>query len=192
MVEGVYRFSLDVFQVGELGIRVGKDYSEEELTALETESTFGKMYARALEYCMMRLHSAKEIRDYLWRKTRDTRGKDGQLRKGIPSVIADRVFERLAEKGYVNDEVFARHWIENRQMGKGISRRKLTMELRAKGVEQAIIEPLIMESSRSEDGELQKLILKKQNRYSDEQKFMQYLARQGFSYDDIKKALEEA
>lgn len=51
-------FSLDVFQVADLGIRVGKEYTDSELTALETESQFGKLYARALEYCLMRPHFA--------------------------------------------------------------------------------------------------------------------------------------
>ncbi|HEU4830551.1 MAG TPA: hypothetical protein VFS65_00050, partial [Candidatus Saccharimonadales bacterium] len=55
-VDGVYRFSLDVFQVGELGLKIGKEYEESELLALESESQFGKLYARALEYCLMRPH----------------------------------------------------------------------------------------------------------------------------------------
>lgn len=53
-VDGKYRFSLDVFQVGDLGIKIGKEYSEEELAELETESQFGKLYAPALEYTMLR------------------------------------------------------------------------------------------------------------------------------------------
>lgn len=36
-VDGKYRFSLDVFQVGELGIKIGREYTDEELTALEDE-----------------------------------------------------------------------------------------------------------------------------------------------------------
>lgn len=189
MVDGKYRFSLDIFQVADLGIRVGKDYTEQELVELETESQFGKTYARALEYCLMRPHSAKEVRDYLYRKTRDTRTKTGGIKKGVSPEITARVFERLVEKGYVNDEKFARYWIENRNLTKGASRRKLTAELRAKGVETGIIERLLVESPRSDEDELQKIIAKKRGRYADEQKFMQYLARQGFSYDDIKRAL---
>ena len=50
MVDGQYRFSLDIFQLGELAIRVGKEYTESELIELETESTFGKLYGRALQY----------------------------------------------------------------------------------------------------------------------------------------------
>lgn len=189
MVDGKYRFSLDIFQYADLGIKIGKDYSEEELHALETESQFGKVYARALEYCLMRPHSSREVRDYLYRKTRDTRTKTGEMKKGVSPEITQRVFDRLVEKGYIDDEKFTRYWVENRNLTKGASRRKLQAELQAKGVEAGIIEQQLASSPRSDDDELSKVIAKKRNRYADDQKFMQYLARQGFSYDDIKRAL---
>lgn len=189
MVDGVYRFSLDIFQLSDLGIRTGKEYSEEELAALQTESQFGKVYARALEYCLMRPHSAKEVRDYLYRKTRDSRTKTGGVKKGVSPEIATRVYERLLEKGYIDDEKFARYWIENRNMTKGSSQRKITMELRAKGIETSIIEKLFSESARNDADELRKVMAKKQSRYPDEQKLIHYLLRQGFSYDDIKNEL---
>ncbi len=196
MVDGKYRFSLDIFQYADLGIRVGKEYTDEELTELETESQFGKMYARALEYCLMRPHSAREVRDYLYRKTRVTKFKDrksGEIRDkpGVSSLITDRVFTRLVDKGYIDDEKFTRFWVENRNMTKGASKRKLQAELQAKGVDRSIIERFLVESDRSDESELLKIIAKKRKRYPDDQKFMQYLARQGFSYDDIKSALSE-
>jgi regulatory protein len=189
MVDGAYRFSLDVFQVSDLGIRIGKEYTEDELTELESESQFGKLYGRALEYCLMRPHSAKEVRDYLYRKTRDTRTKTGGIKKGVPVEVTERVYGRLVEKGYIDDEKFARFWIENRNMTKGTSQRKLTAELRSKGVQASLIGRLLESSERSDEDELQKIIAKKRARYPDDQKLMQYLARQGFSYDDIKQAL---
>jgi len=191
MVDAVYRFSLDIFQISELGIRVGKEYTEQELVELETESQFGKLYGRALEYCMMRPHSAKEVRDYLYRKTRDLRTKTGEIKKGISPEVTARVFDRLEEKGYVDDQKFARFWIENRNLTKGTSLRKLTAELRSKGVAQSIIEKFLNDSERSDEDELKKIIAKKQKRYPDQQKLMQYLARQGFQYDDIKQALSD-
>ncbi|MDX2776560.1 RecX family transcriptional regulator [Streptomyces caniscabiei] len=189
MVDGAYRFSLDIFQYADLGIKIGKEYTEEELIALETESQFGKVYARALEYCLMRPHSGKEVKDYLYRKTRDTRTKTGDIKKGVSPAITARVYDRLVEKGYIDDEKFARYWIENRNLTKGASKRKLQAELRAKGVDGDVVGRLLAETDRSDASELQKIIAKKRTRYPDEQKFMQYLARQGFSYDDIKQAL---
>lgn len=194
MVDGVYRFSLDILQVGDLGIKVGKEYTEKELQELEVESSFGKVYARALEYSLMRPHSAKEVRDYLYRKTRPTRTRKrttGELveRPGVAVEVTTRAYDRLVERGYINDESFARYWIENRSQTKGISRRKLQMELRAKGVDGSLVDRLLHETLRSDDDEIQKVIAKKQRLYPDQQKFMQYLMRQGFSYDSIKQAL---
>lgn len=194
-VDGKYRFSLDIYQMVDLGVKIGREYSAAELEEIETESQFGKLYARVLEYCLMRPHSSREVRDYLWHKIRTTKYKSrtGELkeRAGVSQEVADRVFSRLIEKGYVDDEKFTRWWVENRNMRKGTSSRKLSAELRAKGVDSKIIDALLTESIRSDEDELQKVIARKQSRYSDPQKFIQYLARQGFSYDDIKTALEK-
>lgn len=190
-VDGKYRFSLDILQLGDLGVKIGKEYTEAEMTKLEDESQFGKLYSRTLEYSLMRPHSQREVKDYLYRKTRDTRTKEGAVRKGVSPQLTERVFERLVKKGYVDDEKFARFWIENRNLRKGSSMRKLSAELSAKGVDRTIIETLIGESERDDTDELQKIIKKKRSRYDDEQKFMAYLARLGFSYDDIKAALAD-
>lgn len=191
MVDGRYRFSLDIFQLVDLGMRVGNEYEEQELDDLEQESQFGKLYARALEYCLMRPHSAKEVRDYLYRKTRDTRTKTGDIKKGVSVTLTTRVYDRLVEKGYVDDTKFTRYWVENRSLTKGTSRRKLEAELRAKGVDSTTIALQLEETERNDDTELLKIIAKKQKRYPDQQKFIQYLARQGFSYDVIKRALSD-
>lgn len=194
-VDGKYRFSLDVYQVSELGVKRNKEYSEAELVELETESQFGKLYGRALEYCLMRPHSAREIRDYLWRKTRPSkiRLKEGGFKDkpGVPVELTERVFKRLQDKGYIDDERFARFWVENRHQRKGASLRKLVQELRGKGIEQAVIDDVVTDSSRSDETELRKMIEKKASRYADRQKFTQYLIRQGFSYNDVKTALDE-
>jgi len=190
MVDGKYRFSLDILQLGDLDIKVGKDYTEAEMAKLEEESQFGKVYTRALEYALTRPRSQKEIRDYLYKKTRDTRTKTGAIKKGVSKELTERVFQRLDQKGYISDEKFARFWAENRNLTKGISRRKLMAELRAKGIEGSLIEQILPEVDRSDENELEKIIAKKRNRYPDDQKLMAYLARQGFSYDDIRRALE--
>lgn len=196
LVDGVYRFSLDIYQVADLGLRVGREYTEQELIDLEIESQFGKLYGRALEYTMMRPHSSREIRDYLYKKTqmkrvRSQKTGEVQERPGVSVEVSERVYDRLLEKGYIDDEKFARYWIENRNLRKGSSRRKLEAELRTKGVKNEIIAKYLDASERDDQTELQKIITKRRGRYPDEQKFMQYLARQGFSYDDIKSALNE-
>jgi regulatory protein len=195
MVDGKFRFSLDITQVSDLKIKTGNDYSDHELVELETESQFGKLYGRALEYSLMRPHSQREMRDYLYRKTLSKRYKSkrtGEIkeREGISKSVTERVYNRLVEKGHVDDEKFAKYWIENRNLRKGVSKRKLQAELQAKGVDRVVIEKQFGETERDDENEIQKVIAKKRTRYDDEQKLIAYLARQGFSYDDIKDALQ--
>lgn len=188
-VDGKYRFSLDITQVAELGIKTGDEYTEEELVTLENESQYGKLYTRALEYALIRPRSQREMRDYLYRKTRDTMTKTGQVRKGVAVELTQRVFDRLLDKGYLDEQKFATFWVENRNLRKGSSKRKLQMELMAKGVERSVIEHVLGLTERSDQDEIQKIIAKKARRYSDEQKLMTYLVRQGFSYDDVEQAI---
>lgn len=190
-VDGKYRFSLDIFQVGEIGLKVGKEYDESQLLLIESESQFGKLYGRALEYCLMRPRSEREVRDYLYRKTRPSRTKTGELRPGAAPAITTRVFDRLIEKSYINDQKFAKYWAENRSLAKGVSHRKLVAELRTKGIDNNTIEQALFETERNDTSEIQKIITKKRGRYPDDQKLMMYLARLGFDYDDIKKALSD-
>lgn len=195
-VDGKYRFSLDVFQVGELGLRVGREYTEEELQQLEDESQFGKLYTRALEYCLVRPRAVREMQDYLWRKTRPTKrrsSKTGEIieRPGVSPAITERVLERLIAKGYLDDVRFARFWFEHRFVQKGTSVRRLKLELAQKGIAKEVVDELVAAEIRSDEDELAKIIAKKQHRYPDRQKFMAYLARQGFAYDDIVTALEQ-
>jgi len=189
-VDGAYSFSLDITQVASLGIKTGKEYTEAELAELENESQFGKLYTRALEYVLTRPRSQKEMRDYLYRKTRDTRTKTGDIKKGVSVELTQRVFDRLCEKGYLNDETFARFWVENRNVRKGSSMRKLQAELVAKGVSREVADAVLGQSERSDSAEIQKIIAKKAKRYASEQQLVAYLARQGFSYDDIRQALQ--
>jgi regulatory protein len=193
-VDGKYSFSLDISQVTELGVRVDKEYDEAEIELFKREGEFGKLYARSLEYALMRPHSEKEMKDYLWRKTRDSfvrSRKTGEIRKreGVSQTMVGRVLEKLIEKNYVNDKQFTRFWVENRMRTKGVSQRRLVAELRAKGISTDVIEEIMQNSTRDEKSELQKMIAKKKGRYEDEQKLMLYLVRQGFSYQDVKSAL---
>jgi regulatory protein len=190
-IDGAYRLSLDAMQVIELGVRIGKEYDEESLQELENEGQFSRVYTRSLEYALARPRSVKELKDYLYRKTRDTRTKMGMVKKGISQELSERVLTRLIEKGYVDDEKFARFWVENRNVRKGSSLKKLQSVLAAKGVSSAIVASALDASGRSDSEELRKIYLKKRARYDDEQKLIAYLARQGFSYDDIKSVIAE-
>lgn len=189
-IDGKYELSLNISQLVDLGIKVGQDYSADEIAALRQESDFGKIYARSLDYCLVRPRSLREVSEYLYKKTRPVRNAKGDMKPGLSIELKNRVLERLIDKEFIDDEKFTRYWVENRSLKKGTSLRKLKNELLLKGVESEIIERVISESGRNDTEELNKIILKKRANYSDKNKFISYLARLGFRYDDIKNALD--
>ena len=48
--------------------------------------------------------------------------------------MAGRLLDRFEEVGLVDDEAFARSWVDSRQRTRGLARRALAQELRRKGV----------------------------------------------------------
>ena len=190
--------SLALSQVVDLKLKIGKQLNDEDLKSLRRASEFGKLYQRALEYALLRPHSQKEMRDHLKKKTlskvvRVKNQKTGEYqtkqKEGFDVSLVEPVLARLVERGYVDDERFAKLWIENRSIRKGISQKKLRLELQSKGISQDIIDACLSEGVRDERKELEKVIAKKAKKYPDEQKLIQYLLRQGFNYSDVLEAL---
>ncbi len=56
-------------------------------------------------------------------------------RRGVPEEAATAVLDRFGEVGLIDDAAFARAWVTSRQAGRGLARRALRAELRAKGVD---------------------------------------------------------
>ena len=56
-------------------------------------------------------------------------------RKDVPEAAAEAVLDRFVEVGLIDDAAFARAWVDSRQAGRGLARRALQAELRAKGVD---------------------------------------------------------
>jgi regulatory protein len=56
-------------------------------------------------------------------------------KKHVPDDVATRVLDRFEEVGLIDDENFARSWVESRQRSRGVASRVLALELRRKGVD---------------------------------------------------------
>ena len=174
-VNNEYAFSLSVAQVVDLGVKVGKIIGDSELAQLKQESEFGKIYQRALEWVLTRPRSEKETREYLKNKLRQP-----------SSGFIDDTIEKFYSRGYLDDQKFAEWYVENRFVKKGVSAKRLRMELMKKGVAKDIIETILEESERSDEDEIRKMITKKRTKYTDE-KLIQYLCRQGFPYELVRE-----
>ena len=169
-VDEKYSFSLDISQVVDFKLKVGQEISEEKLEEFKKASESGKLYQRTLEWVLARPRSERETRDYLYKKIFEKK-----LYKDYIEVIVDK----LKNKKYLNDLGFAEWYVENRFVKKGISKKRLKMELKKKGISDEIIEKVL--DARDDEEEIMKIIAKKRSRYDDD-KLIQYLCRQGFSY----------
>ncbi len=180
-VDDKYAFSLSESELIARGIHSGQELSREELTEFKEASKLDKVYGLVLQIVARRPRSEKELRDYLRRKNQDEKS-------------TEIILNKLRNIGMVNDDDFAHRWVENRRLLKPVSKRRLVQELRQKGIASDIIDATLAEDTTSDLDTLKELIAHKrrQTKYqNDPTKLMQYLARQGFSYDDIKLSLQE-
>ncbi len=177
-IDDKYSFSLSENELMQSGIRLNKEYTEAKLEQLKQTAVLDKAYMRSLDMLSRRARSEWELRDYLRRKDYE------------PEVI-DQIITRLKKSQYIDDYNFAKVWVDNRRLLKATSKRKLSQELKQKRVEQSVIDEVLEEDDTDELTVIRELIVKKrtQSRYQDDQKLIAYLLRQGFSYGDVKDAL---
>jgi regulatory protein len=149
---------------------------------------FDKFYNKALEFLSYRTRSEKEVREKLKAKSAE------------PEII-EKIITKLKEKRFVNDEEFARQWVENRNRFKPRSARLIGMELRQKGISPEIIESVIKDQelgSESDLNQAKKLAEKRIEqvrglpRQQIYEKVGRYLASKGFNWDTVKKSIDLA
>ncbi|MDB5185065.1 MAG: regulatory protein RecX [Candidatus Saccharibacteria bacterium] len=180
-VEGKYSFSLSEAVLVSSQIASGQELDAAQLSAYKKLSADDKLYSRALRYAAMRSHSEWEVRFYLQRKE-------------APPDFIDEALRKLRDLGLVDDFKYAQNFVHDRRLLKPTSKRKLLMELRKKRVTHEAIEAALAEDEGTDSSALIEVIARKrrQSKYQDDTKLMQFLARQGFGYDDIKRALRLA
>ncbi|MEM6998086.1 MAG: RecX family transcriptional regulator [Patescibacteria group bacterium] len=175
-IDGSFWCGLHINQIVDLKIKRGQELAEHEANRLKKQSELGKMHAKALDWLVLRPRSTRELTDYL-------------KRKGYDQDESDYVFSRLEK--YLDDEAFARFWVDGRRRSKLKSEREIRAELAKKGVPRSVVDTVIDDHDSSDTRVLTQLIDKKnlRRKYPDEQKLIAYLARKGFSYSTITEAL---
>lgn len=179
-VEGEYSFGLSGAALLESKLVTGQEITLDDIARFKKLSADDKAYSLTLAYVARRMRSEGELRDYF-------------RRKAYEPELAEQLLSRLAKAGFVDDYDFATRWVENRRLLKATSTKKLRVELKQKRIADDIIRRVLAEDDSDELSVLREVAAKKrtQSRYKDPQKLIAYLARQGFSYDDIKTALTE-
>jgi regulatory protein len=72
-------------------------------------------------------------------------------KKLVPQEVAQHLLDRFEEVGLVDDEAFARSWVESRRTGRGLARRALAQELRRKGVSDEVAREALDEVDPDEE-----------------------------------------
>ena len=84
--------------------------------------------------------------------------------KGVPDEVADRLLTRFEEVGLVDDEAFARSWVQSRQGSKGLARRALAQELRRKGVDDEVAREALDEVDPDDEVEAARVLVRRKLR----------------------------
>lgn len=178
-IDGAYSFSLSESALIAEQLASGQEVDAARLQALKQAAGADKAYGLAVRYVALRPRSEWEVQSYLQRKE-------------VDEPVVQQTMERLRVLGLLDDRAFAAMWVDNRRLLLHVSSKRLYAELQRKRVpRQVIADVLALQDTSADDRTaLLQLVQKKRSRYPDRTKFMQYLARQGFRYDDIVAALD--
>ncbi len=178
-LDGEYAFALQA--VLATSLKVGQALSPEETAQLQVRDAVEVAYEKVLGFLSYRPRSRVEVEAYL------------QRRRVAPEATEAAV-SRLLRAGLLDDEAFARYWVENRELFRPRGTRALRYELRQKGVADGVIERVLegideTDSAYRAAGERARRLSK-----ADYQTFRQrlggFLQRRGFGYDIVKQTVD--
>jgi len=185
-LDGKFAFGLHMGVVLEAGLRKGSQLSEADCLDLAEKDLYHKALKRCMDYIAYRPRSLHEIR---------TRLSD----LNASQEIAAQIEARLKELGYVNDDDFARRWVESRVRSKGYGPKRLQNELRKKGIAADLARKVVDDACPADMVEVQlsqqmNQALKRYRNERDEQKKRQkivgFLNRRGFEIGGILNELD--
>jgi regulatory protein len=119
--------------------------------------------------------------------------------RGVPGDAAETVLDRFTEVGLIDDAAFARAWVSSRQAGRGLARRALSAELRAKGVEPEVAAEAVGEVDDEDEREAARRLVERRlnamrrlDRATATRRLMGMLARKGYNGGLAARVIREA
>ena len=173
-------YTVDRHTFDESSYRVGSEITAEQLDALLTQSQYNRARERALYLLGLRDYACSELEQKLYTEA--------------TPEIATAVVARLQEVGLLDDAAYAcrlaRHLTEYKQY----PRRRVEQELRRRGIDSATVCDA-MGQLESDDFQqalalLEKKYYNKLNTPEDRRRTTAALARRGFTYTAIRRAME--
>ena len=175
-MDGEYCFAVDGDTLLNFrNLRVGCEVDEDEILAIRTENERRAAYARGFSYLSRAMHTLREVRDKL--------KKLSYTDEAITYAV-----DRLQRLNLVNDEVYARTYVETHsEKGK----LRLRHELINKGIPSSVADAVIADWVSQDDEIDQASILAEKfwNQTHDKTKVMRRLLSRGYSYSVIDSAI---
>ncbi len=176
-LDGKFAFGLPAIIAARL--KPGQLLADAEIQALQAEGSIETAYDRTLNYLSYRPRSRAEVVRYL-------------EKRDLPEGQIETVVERLERAGLLDDEAFARYWVENRERHRPKGLRALRYELREKGIGNEIMDRVLVSVDVSDSAYRSAARKARQLAHLDEQSFtrkiVEYLARRGFDYEVAREA----
>lgn len=179
-IDGEYAFSLA--EITAAWLKIGQELSPEDISRLDAEDAVEKAKQSAYRFLSYRPRSTTEVRQNL-------------LAKDYDETIVEQVVARLAELNLLNDQDFARFWIEQRETFKPRSQKALRQELHQKGLSREIIDEAVdgvdelAAAYKAAEPKAQRWVdLPRESFFS---KMNGFLQRRGFNYAIAKTVTEE-
>ncbi len=176
------KFAFGLAAIEAARLQVGQMLSDDDIARLQVRDQVEQTYERALNFLSYRPRSEHEVR-------RNLRKKD------VEDEVIEMVVERLTRAGLLDDQEFARFWVENRMQFNPRGARALRYELRRKGISDSIIadalSDLDVETAARQVAETGARRLVHLEPREFRRKLGAYMARRGFSYAVIGPLVEE-
>lgn len=187
-LDGAYAFALPALEAVKL--RREQHLSDQEIEALKTLDLRAKAYDQAVRFLAVRPRSVWEVRQKLERYR-------SRQQESLAPAHSDWIIDKLIEQGYVNDEEFARFWVEQRNQFKPLAPRALRYELLRKGIAERTIESVLDGAVDVETAALQAARSQARRwRALDEDTFRKkmsaFLQRRGFAWTVVRDVLEQS
>ena len=152
----------------------------EELEDLKAEGFFADAEEKAMRLLSLRAHSEGELRR--------------KLARTVPGETADAVIEELREKGYLDDEAFARDLAEELFRRKAYGPERIRMELLNRGISAAVVtktlESLDIDKNTGIINSIRKMHLPETLTKKEADKVIRRLLNAGYSLADVREALD--
>ena len=173
-IDGEFAFGLEMLTVMKLGLKIGKEVSEQTLAEAVFDSDKSVALTKAVGYLSRAMKARRQMRDYL-------------TGKGYSPRIISYVLEKLEEYRYVDDEAYAKLYVEQNSANKG--ERRIKQELQLKGVPREIIDSYcVVPSDLSEASAValaDKYMRNKPRDAKTAQKLQRYLLSRGYGFDTV-------